>query len=421
MKECETYPPIVITEANGLYLTDIDGNQYLDTISSWWCNVLGHNHPKVISAMKGQLDQFDHVMFGGFTHKPAIKLSEKIVKITPDKLTRVFYSDNGSTAIEVALKMSLQYWQHQGAPQKKQFVYIENGYHGDTIGAMSVSGVSLFNQIFSPLLFKAHQIPCPVDFNLENPNSAEATSLEGLEACFKKSHESIAAMVIEPLVMGAGGMRVTTESYVKEVRRLTARYNVQLICDEIAVGFGRTGDMFVSTSLEIEPDYLCLSKGLTNGTLPLAATLTTDHIYDTFYGDTDEQKTFYHGHTFTANGLACAAANATLDIFHNEQVLDQARPVMDYFKEKLQTLESIEGIKHIRAKGFIGAFNLDQQVFDCTPMQLYQEGLDQGILLRPLGEVVYLYLPLSTSKSQINTILEKTTRSIRCIYSAYRT
>lgn len=398
MKTLEENPPIEITRAQGLKLYDTAGNFYYDTISSWWCNLLGHNHPKVTAAINQQLKNFDHIIFGGFTHKPAQDLAKTLVKITPNGLEKVFFSDNGSTAVEVALKMSFQYWQYQNQPQKQEFISLENGYHGDTIGAMSLSGVDLFNQTFSPLMFKSHKLPCP------NSPDAEEKSLATLKTLLQKSENKIAALIIEPLLMGAGGMIIYSPNYLKEVRELTKKHNVHLIADEIAVGFGRTGKLFACEHAEITPDYLCLSKALTNGTLPLAVTLTTQEIFNAFYADPSEQKTFYHGHTFTANAIACAAANATLEAIETEQIMEKLPTKITKFKSQLKDLSANTDIQNLRSIGMIAAFE--------TRKGQFQEGLAHNLILRPLGNTTYLYLPLSTTKEELDDIFDRLKKTL---------
>ncbi|MFH0926225.1 MAG: adenosylmethionine--8-amino-7-oxononanoate transaminase [bacterium] len=293
MKDCEGFPPILIERAKGIKLYDPKGNFYYDTISSWWCNIHGHNHPSIRKAIKNQLNQLEHVIFAGFTHKPAILLSESLVNITPKNLTKIFFSDNGSTAVEVALKLSFQYWQNVGEKKRQRFICLDRGYHGDTIGAMSVSGESAFTQPFLPLLFQTYRIPspycyrCPVN---KERSSCKIECLRPLEKLLEDKHQEICAIILEPLVMAAGGMIIYPKEYLEGVYQLAKRYNVHLIVDEIATGFGRTGKMFACDYTDILPDFMCLSKGLTAGYLPLGVTLTTNEVYNAFYADYSEKK-----------------------------------------------------------------------------------------------------------------------------------
>jgi len=401
MKDFEQTPPILIERAEGIKLFDSNGNYYYDTIASWWCNVHGHNHPHINQAIKNQVDKMSHIMFSGLTHEPAIRLAERLVKLAPESLSRVFYSDNGSTAVEVAMKMSLQYWQLQGHPQKTHFVHLENGYHGDTIGTMSVSGVTAFKKVFHPLLFPASEIPTP-----SSPEQ-EKISLEAAKTLFQNKHNEIAAIIVEPLLMGAGGMIVYSESYLKELHALAEKYKIHFIADEVATGFGRTGTMFACEKAGISPDFLCLSKGITSGYLPIAATLTSATIYEAFYDDYESGKTFFHGHTFTANPLACAAANATLDIFESEETLEKMSNLIPIFQKKLAKFNALPCVSNIRSIGLVGAFDLvqDKKTEKRLGYEVYQRGLEKHLMLRPLGNVVYFFLPLCVTADEIDEIL----------------
>ena len=285
MKDCRRFPPILIEKAKGIRLYDNKGKVYYDTISSWWCNVHGHNHPEIKKAINNQLKKLDHILFAGFTHKPAIELAEKLVSITPSNLTKVFYSDNGSAAVETALKMSFQYWQNIGRKKKTKFLSLDSAYHGDTVGAMSVSGVDLFNKAFSPLFFKSFKAPSPYCYRCPVGGDKSTCSIEcinSLEAILKKKSKEIAALILEPMVMAAGGMIIYPHTYLKGAARLAKKYNIHLILDEVASGFGRTGKMFACEHAKVKPDFICLSKGITSGYLPFAATLTTSKIYNVF-------------------------------------------------------------------------------------------------------------------------------------------
>ena len=418
MKDCRKVPPVFIKEAKGIKLFDNKGNFYYDTISSWWCNIHGHNHPKIKQAVRRQMDRLDHVLFAGFTHEPAIKLAEKLVSITPKNLSKVFYSDNGSTAVESALKMSFQYWHNIGKKRKKYFVCLDYAYHGDTIGAMSVSGVDLFNKVFKPLFFSSFKVAAPYCYRCpagKNSSCCKIECLEPLEKLLKTKNSEIAAMILEPLVLAAGGMIVYPVQYLKKVSQLTRKYNVHLILDEVAVGFGRTGRMFACEHAGVEPDFICLSKGLTSGTMPLAATLTTDKIYSAFYDDYEKIKTFYHGHTYTANPIACSVALASLDIFKQEKVLTRIKKIIPYFHQELEKFREFEFAGDVRYIGMIGALELvkNKKTKEGFPfkqrigVKIYQQGLKENLILRPLGNIIYFYLPLCIKRAELKVVLDK--------------
>ena len=398
MKDFEQYPPKRIVRAEGIKLYS-DDTWYYDTISSWWCNILGHRHPAITQAFKDQLDHLDHIMFGNFTHDPAIELSKRLVDITPKGLSRVYYSDNGSTAIEVALKMSLHYWVNQKQPKKNKLMFFKGSYHGDTIGAMSVSGVSQYNQVFRPLMFDAIQI--------SDPSIDEAKALEALETQLKQQAHQIAAVVIEPLLMGAGGMKITSPDFYAQVRAITNAHNVHLISDEVASGFGRTGHLFASDAANVTPDFMCLSKALTNGQMPLAVTLTTDNVYAAFYADYSEEKTFYHGHTFTANPLGCAVANATLQVLADWDWQSHVQGVQHVLATGMQALtHQFEFVSNPRSIGTVAAVDIalpgERALF-----KLSQTGFEHNITIRPLGNTLYLYLPLITTVEECDDILKR--------------
>ena len=342
MRSLREHPPLLIERAEGLKLYDADGRWYYDTISSWWCNVHGHGHPRLREAVARQMAQLDHVLFGAIAHRPAIALSERLLHLAPEGLTRVFYSDNGSTAVEVALKMSLQYWSNLGQPEKCRFVSLDRGYHGDTVGCMSVSGVATFRTPFSPLLFPVTHAPTPYCYRCPqscgDAQSCATACLHALEAILQSHAGTLAGMILEPLLLGAGGMIVYPPSYLAGAARLGRQYGVHLILDEVATGFGRTGTMFACEQARVSPDFLCLSKGLTGGLLPLAATLTTEQVYEAFLGDDGGSRTFYHGHTFTANPIGCALALASLDLFEEDHLLARVATTAPLLRRKRQIL-----------------------------------------------------------------------------------
>ncbi|MFA5878997.1 MAG: adenosylmethionine--8-amino-7-oxononanoate transaminase [Candidatus Margulisiibacteriota bacterium] len=418
MKDCAANPPIIIKAAKGIKLFDVNGKEYYDTISSWWCNLHGHRHPKIIKAINRQLAKFDHVMFAGFTHEPAIKLAEKLVQLNNNDLQKVFFSDNGSTAVEVALKLSFQYWYNLQKPQKTLFLAFDHAYHGDTVGAMSVSGESIFNQAFKNLMIKTIKIPtpycCHCPENLER-ESCQIKCIRHLENFLAEQHNQIAAFILEPLLLAAGGMIIYPAKYLELAAALCKKYQVHLILDEVATGFGRTGTMFSYQQTSIQPDFLCLAKGLTNGMLPLAVTLTTNNIYNAFYDDFLAQKTFYHGHTFTANPIAVSAALANLKIFEKENTLQNVKQIEAVFNQELVRFKDLPFIGDVRYLGVVAAFelikdkskNISFAFEERIGQKIYLKGLEFGLILRPLGNVVYLFLPLVTTKKQLYDILLK--------------
>ena len=419
MKDCLKVPPILIEKAKGIKLYDNKGKFYYDTISSWWCNVHGHNHPRINTAIKNQLKSFAHVLFAGFTHKPAIKLSQELLRIAPDNLKKVFFSDNGSTAVETALKMSFQYWQNTGKKKKTKFISLDYAYHGDTVGAMSLSGVNLFNEVFKALFFKSYKVPSPYCYRCPKgklESRCDLECIEALELVLKKRHSEIAALILEPLVMAAGGMIIYPERYLKRAAALTKKYNVHLILDEVATGFGRTGKMFACEHAGVKPDFMCISKGITSGYLPLSATLATEEIYKAFYADYEKKKTFYHGHTYTANPVSCSAALASLKLFKEEDTLKKVNRLIPFFHEQLETFRELPLAGDVRYKGMIGAIELiknktTKESFSFKRrigLEVYRKGLKKGIILRPLGSIVYFFLPLCIKKSQLKEVLNKT-------------
>jgi adenosylmethionine-8-amino-7-oxononanoate aminotransferase len=429
MKDCRKFPPILIERAKGARLYDDNGKSYYDTISSWWCNVHGHNHPRIKKAIKKQLDSLEHVLFAGFTHKPSILLAEKLISIARKNLRKVFFSDNGSTAVETAVKMSFQYWQNKGFRKKTKFVSSDYGYHGDTIGAMSLSGVDSFNEIFKPLFFPSFKADAPYCYRCPEGKSlpgCKIACIKRLESILKKKNTEIAAVILEPLIMAAGGMIIYPKEYLKKAYALTRKYNVHLILDEVATGFGRTGRMFACEHANIKPDFICLSKGITSGYLPLGATLTTDKIYNAFYADYEENKTFFHGHTYTANPLSCAAAVTSLSIFKEENTLGRIGKLIPVFHEYLERFRGLSVIGDVRYIGMIGALELVKDKLTKKPfppkdrigLKIYEKGLKKGLILRPLDNIIYLYLPLCIRKEELLFILEETFRIINSIDNA---
>lgn len=401
MKEHETNPPIVIDRGKGIYLWDVNGNKYIDAVSSWWVNTLGHSHPRLNAALKEQVEKLEHVIFAGFTHKPAIELAEKLIQITPDELTKVFYSDNGSTAVEVALKMAYQYWQQSEKPNKTKFIALKNSYHGDTLGSVAVGGIDIYHKIYKPLLFEVFQAESP--FN--NPNF-----INSVEEILKIHSEEIAGIIIEPLVQAAAGMLMYPADYITKLRELCDKYDVLLIDDEVAMGFGRTGKMFAFEHAGIVPDIICLAKGLTAGYLPLAVTVTKEKIYQAFYGnDENAIKTFFHGHSFTANPLAISVAVENLKIFEEECIIESLQPKIACLKDNLEKFRNLPQVKEVRHIGMIGAIDLE----DNLSKKVCQKALSLGALLRPLGNTIYFLPPYAITQQEIEDLTEITLHAIQ--------
>ena len=416
MKDHEDLPPVLVKRTKGIKLFDNNGRWYYDTISSWWCNVHGHGHPDIVKAIKEQVNKIDHVMFAGFTHRPAIELSRELISVAPKGLSRVFYSDNGSTAVETAMKMSVQYWANRGIKGKNKFVSLNMGYHGDTAGTMSLGGVDLFNKVFTPMFFKVYKVPTPYCYRCPMGKERKSCSIDcikPLEEILKKRSKSVCAIVLEPMLLGAAGMIIYPKEYLKKAAALAKTYNVHLIIDEVATGFGRTGKMFACEHAAVSPDFLCLSKALTNGTMAFAATLTTEKIYRAFYGNYKDRKTFYHGHTFTANPIACSVALASLSIFSKERSLKKAAEISARLKKELPRLKKLPHVGDARCIGTVLAVELvkdkkTKKLFrfeDRVGYRIYKSGLKDRLVLRPIGNVIYLYLPLCVNAGQLEDIL----------------
>ena len=414
MKQHETFPLVPIQRGEGVWLYDADGQRYLDGISSWWVNLFGHNNPRIKDAIKSQLDQLEHVMLAGFTHEPVVALSEKLSELTG--LGHAFYASDGASATEIALKMSFHYWRNSGQPGKTQFISLKNSYHGETLGALGVTDVAIFKDTYAPLLMQSAQMPSPDFRESEAGVSAEAMALcaaAALEDYLARHHANIAAFIIEPIVQCAGGMAMYHPVYLQRARELCTRYQVHLIADEIAVGFGRTGTMFACEQAAAKvsdiADFICLSKGITGGYLPLSAVLTSDLIYQAFY-DERTAKGFLHSHSYTGNPLACSAALATLGIFADDAVLEKNRILADYIKSQASSLTELP-IQHLRQQGMILALD----VLGAQPgfaQRCYAEALKQGLLLRPIGNTVYLMPPYSISREEVDYMLTATHKAI---------
>jgi adenosylmethionine---8-amino-7-oxononanoate aminotransferase len=412
MKDHEWLPLIPIRRGAGAWLEDFNGRHYLDAISSWWVNLFGHANPVIGSAVRRQLDSLEHVILAGFTHEPVVELSERLVSVTPDGLQRCFYADNGSSAVEVALKMSFHYWLNRGEAGRRRFVALENSYHGETLGALAVGDVALYKETYRPLLMDCLLSPSPDAYLREageSPAEFGRRRAADLEALLDKHAGEVCAVIVEPLVQCAGSMRMHDPAFLAELRAVCDRQRVHLIADEIAVGFGRTGTMFACEQAGIAPDFLCLSKGLTGGFLPLSVVLTTDDVYQAFYDDYATMRGFLHSHSYTGNPLACAAALATLDLFASSDVLGDNRKRAARMRAGVSELEDHPHVAEIRQTGMILAIELvkDRATREPFPWQerrglkIYQHGLGNGVLLRPIGNVVYFMPPYVIDEEDI--------------------
>jgi len=398
----EAEEPLVIDRAEGTDLIAEDGTRYIDGTSSLWCNVHGHRHPAIDAAVRAQLDRVAHSTMLGLTHAPAADLAARLVAIAPPGLSRVFYSDAGSTATEIALKMAFQYWRQRGGQHARRtsFIGLVDGYHGDTIGAVSVGGIDLFHGAFEPLLFAKRSVP--------------AGDAGALAVALERHGEEVAAVIVEPLVQGAGGILVQPPGYLRAVRELCDAHDVLLICDEVATGFGRTGTMFACEQERVAPDLLCLGKGLTNGYMPLAATLASERIYEGFLGEHEDYRTFFHGHTFTGNPLACAAAIASLDVFAQERTLLRVQPKIRLLRELLSEVEALDEVAEVRGRGLM--IGIDLGAHDPALRlghRVTLEARSRGAIVRPLGDTVVLMPPLAISKADLVRLVAITAESIR--------
>jgi adenosylmethionine-8-amino-7-oxononanoate transaminase len=423
MKDWQTEEVLVIEKGEGCYLIDTEGHRYLDGVSSLWCNVHGHRVKELDRAIENQLKKISHTTFLGLTHPTAIELAERLISIVPKGLTRVFYSDSGSEAVEIALKMAFQYWAQKGHPEKKKFARLVNAYHGDTLGSVSVGGIDLFHQIYKPLLFDTFAIPSPYRYRWEtgsDPEKVKKEVLEAMEKVLAEHHEEIAAFVMEPLMQGAAGMIDQPQGYISRARDLTEKYNTLLIFDEVATGFGRTGKMFAADHEQITPDIMAVAKGITGGYLPLAATLATEKIYEAFLGRHEEFKTFFHGHTYTANPLACAAAIANLELFKKQRTLEKLKPKIRLLKNRLEKFHELACVGDIRQCGMMAGIELvkdkaTKQTFEPKEkigIRVIEKAREKGAILRPLGPVIVLMPPLSMTERELNKLLDITYESI---------
>jgi adenosylmethionine-8-amino-7-oxononanoate aminotransferase len=415
--------PLVIDRAEGVYLYDLEGRRYLDGVSSLWCNVHGHRHPTIDAAVRAQLDRVAHATLLGLTNRPAVELARGLVELAPPGLTRVFFSDDGATAVEVALKMAFQYWRQKDRPEpgRTRFVALGNAYHGDTLGDVSVGGVERFHAMFGPLLFPALRIPSPHPYRWPEGQDCLASALDAADRTLGAHAGQVAAVVVEPLVQGAAGMIVHPEGYLRGLRELTRKHDTLLIADEVAVGFGRTGTMFACEREGVAPDFLCLAKGITGGYLPLAATLTTEEVYAAFFGTAAEGKTFMHGHTYGGNPLGAAAALASLRVFEEERTLVRLGPKVARLGERLAGLATLPHVGDVRQCGLIAGIELVRDRQSKAPYA-WDEGIgakvcrrarDFGLLTRPLGDVLVVMPPLAIEVAQLDRMLDVLTACVR--------
>jgi adenosylmethionine-8-amino-7-oxononanoate aminotransferase len=423
MKDHESVPLVPLRAGKGVWLEDFAGKRYIDGISSWWTTLFGHSNPRINAAVAAQLEKLEHVIFAGFTHEPAVTLAEQLVELAPPGLERCFFADNGSAAVEVAVKMSFHYWRNVGEPRKTRFITLSNSYHGETLGALAVGNVDLYKSIYKPLLMDVITAPSPDAFARE-PGVSEADHARRMfapmEAALERHHADVAAVIVEPLVQCAGSMRMYDPVYLELLRAACDRFNVHLIADEIAVGFGRTGTMFACEQAGIRPDYLCLSKGLTGGYLPLSAVLTTRGVYDAFYDEYVKLNAFLHSHSYTGNPLACAAANATLGIFRDEPVLERNRALAAHLRASVAHLEDHPHVAEIRQRGMILAIELVKDRKSRTPwpfeerrgLRIYRHALERGALIRPIGSVVYFMPPYVIQRDEIDLLARIATEGI---------
>lgn len=413
----QVLPMIPIRRGEGVWLEDYNGKRYLDGISSWWTNLFGHANPRINAAIRQQLDTLEHVILAGFTHEPVLKLSEQLVALAPPGLTRCFYADNGSSAIEVAAKMSFHYWHNLGKHRKRRFMTLENSYHGETLGALALGNVELYKQIYQPLLMEVMTAPSPDCFLREPGESWEAHSrrmIEPMRQLLTQHADELCAVIIEPLVQCAGNMRMYHPVYLKLLREACNEFGVHLIADEIAVGFGRTGTLFACEQAGITPDFMCLSKGLTGGYLPLSAVLTNEQVHAAFYDEYTNLRAFLHSHSYTGNPLACTAALATLDIFATEPVIERNHQLSARFRERTAALIDHPHVADVRQHGMICAVELvkhkaTREAYDWRErrgVRVYRHALQQGALLRPIGNVVYFMPPYVITPDEIDFLVD---------------
>jgi adenosylmethionine-8-amino-7-oxononanoate transaminase len=423
MKDYEELNPIVIEKGEGVWLYDINGNKYLDCISSWWTNTLGHSNKRINEAIKKQLDNIEHVIFANFSNKPAIELAEKLVKITPNKLSKVFFSDNGSSAVEISLKMSFHYNMQIGNVKKRKFVALSDAYHGETLGALSVCDIDEFNMVYKPLLLDTIRVEGPDCYRCRyNRDSCNAECFEHMERCIMENNEEISAVIVEPMVQGAAGMKIYSQIYLKKLREICDKYDIHLILDEIAVGFGRTGEMFACNHAKISPDFMCLSKGISAGYMPMSVVMTTNEVYDCFYGDYKERKSFLHSHTYSGNAMACAIALENLKIFEEDNIIEKNREKGKLIKKlTLEKAKDLKFVGEVRSIGMITAIEIvkDKDTKEGYPWhmrvgyEIYKIALNKGLVLRPIGNVLYFIPPYIINEEEIEFMVNTCFESIK--------
>jgi adenosylmethionine-8-amino-7-oxononanoate aminotransferase len=420
MKTYMEEKPLIIERGQGSYLFDVDGNKYLDGYASLWVNVHGHNDPELNEALHEQIERISHSTLLGSANVPSILLAKKLVEIWPGNLSKVFYSDTGAAAVEIALKMAYQYWKNIDPikyEKKNKFISLKEAYHGDTVGAVSVGGMDLFHRIFKPLLFERIEIPSPYVYRMEEYGDEEEIvnyCLQQLENVLIEQHEEIAGMIVEPLVQGAAGIITHPKGFLKGIERLCRQYNILLICDEVAVGFGRTGTLFACEQEEVQPDIVCLGKGITGGYLPLAATLTTEEIYSAFLGDVHEHKTFYHGHTYTGNQLSCSVALKNIELIEKRNVVSEVQRKATMLAEKLQKLYDLPIVGDVRQKGLMIGIEIvkdkkTKEIFDSSEQlehKIILEARKRGLIIRPLGPVLTFIPVLAMTNEQLETAVD---------------
>jgi adenosylmethionine-8-amino-7-oxononanoate aminotransferase len=417
MKDHEALPPVPIRRGQGVWLEDFEGRRYLDAVSSWWVNLFGHANPRINAALTQQLEELEHVILAGFSHAPVVELSERLVKLAPPGLSRCFYADNGSSAVEVAVKMSFHYWKNLGKSRKTRFITLSNSYHGETLGALAVGNVELYKETYKPLLMDVITVPSPDCFDREPGESWESHTRKmfaHMEQALEKHGAETAAVILEPLVQCAGNMRMYHPVYLKLLREACDRHGVLLIADEIAVGFGRTGTLFACEQAGMTPDFLCLSKGLTGGYLPLSVVMTREAVYDAFYDDYTKLNAFLHSHSYTGNALGCRAALATLDIFQQDDVITKNRALAAHMAKAAAPLADHPHVAEVRQHGMILAIEWvkdkkKREHFDWKErrgLKIYQHALKRGVLLRPVGSVTYFMPPYVITPDEIDFMVQ---------------
>lgn len=421
MKDYVESDPLIIARGEGVKLMDVNGRWYYDGFASIWLNVHGHNVPELNQAIMEQLQEVAHSTLLGMANVPAILLAEKLVQITPEGLNKVFYSDSGSTAVEIAIKMAYQYWQHKGYKEKCSFITMNNAYHGDTIGAVSVGAIPQYHQVFKPLLFTPHVIPYPYPYRQGSPEEAVQATLDSLEKLLKEKSNEIAALIVEPIVQGASGIIVMPDGCLKSMAELAKQYNVLLIADEVATGLGRTGTMFACEQEDVYPDLLIVAKGITGGYLPLAATLATDEIYNAFYDDYEKQKTFFHGHSYTGNPVSCAVALENLRLFEERKIVQGVADKSVYLADLLAPMLEFRHVGEIRQKGFLVGIELVKSKETKEPysweerigVRVCQVAREKGMLIRPLGHIITFIPPLVSTEQELRDMVDILAASIR--------